>query len=82
MTKSDILKRIRAKCLDCGAGSSREVELCPVPGCALHDLRFGKDPTRRRLSPEEAATLSERLRQSRTKNKLTHTVEKNSPEGK
>lgn len=38
------MKRIRAKCLDCSAGSRREVKLCVSPECLLYDLRFGRRP--------------------------------------
>jgi hypothetical protein len=30
------IKSIRAKCLDCSAGSPKEVKECPVTGCALY----------------------------------------------
>lgn len=36
------LKAIRAKCLDCCAGSSQEIRLCPAERCPLHPLRLGK----------------------------------------
>ncbi len=35
---------IRAKCLDCSAGSAKEVRLCPVVDCPLWEWRFGKRP--------------------------------------
>lgn len=38
------LKAIRAKCLDCSAGSAKEVRLCPVKSCPLWEYRFGKRP--------------------------------------
>lgn len=40
------LKAIRAKCLDCCNGSSKEVKLCTVAGCPLYPLRLGKNPRR------------------------------------
>ena len=35
---------IRAFCLDCTCGSSKEVELCTAPKCPLWRYRFGKRP--------------------------------------
>lgn len=45
------IKAIRAKCLDCSGGSSKEVRLCPVTDCPLYPYRFGKRPetVRKRL---------------------------------
>ena len=39
------LKSIRKKCLDCTAGSRKEIRLCTVIQCALYPYRFGKRPT-------------------------------------
>ena len=39
------VKSIREKCLDCAAGSRKEIRLCPVIECALYPYRFGKRPT-------------------------------------
>jgi len=39
------IKSIRDKCLDCTAGSRKEIRLCPVIECALYPYRFGKRPT-------------------------------------
>ncbi len=36
------LKAIRAKCLDCSCGSSKEVRNCPIEKCPLYPHRFGK----------------------------------------
>lgn len=38
------MKAIRLKCLDCCCGSSNEVKLCTVVGCALHPFRDGHNP--------------------------------------
>ena len=43
-TKSDVLKSIRAKCIDCSGGSKSEVSLCPCNTCELWPYRFGRDP--------------------------------------
>ena len=39
------IKSIRQNCLDCTAGSRKEIRLCPVILCALYPYRFGKRPT-------------------------------------
>ena len=39
------VKSIREKCLDCTAGSRKEIRLCTVIQCALYPYRFGKRPT-------------------------------------
>lgn len=43
-TKTDILKSIRVKCLDCCIQQINEVRLCTVTKCALWPFRFGSDP--------------------------------------
>lgn len=48
------MKAIRAKCLDCCCGSSKEVELCPALNCSLYPYRFGKNPNIK-LSEEQKA---------------------------
>ena len=57
------MKAIRHRCLDCCAGSAREVGLCPVHSCALHPYRFGKRPgtVKREATPAQI----ERLRKAR-----------------
>ena len=39
------IKAIRKKCLDCTAGSRKEIRLCPAVECALYPYRFGRRPT-------------------------------------
>lgn len=70
MTKADLLKRIRAKCLDCCCNSAHEVGLCVIPDCSLYPLRLGKDPERRRLSEKEIAQRMQNLRQPSSGEKL------------
>lgn len=51
-------KAIRAKCLDCCCGSSKEVEQCTCEAsCSLWPFRFGKNPYRkaRHYSDEQIA---------------------------
>ena len=61
------VKAIRAKCLDCCCGSSKEVSLCPVGTCALYSFRFGKNPYRskRVLSEEQKEKMRAGLAKSR-----------------
>lgn len=40
--KTDLWKAIRAKCVDCSAGSFNEVSLCLVEDCSLYLYRYGK----------------------------------------
>jgi hypothetical protein len=43
-TKTELLGVIRAKCIDCCAGSHAEVRECAARDCALHPYRMGSDP--------------------------------------
>lgn len=53
MAKKTPLKIIRAKCLDCAAGSPTEVRYCTTVKCPLWYHRFGKNPgTVKRKRPE------------------------------
>lgn len=38
------LKALRAKCMDCAGGSTKEVRLCPATDCPSWQWRFGKRP--------------------------------------
>lgn len=51
-TKTEVLKSIRAKCIDCCVGSESEVKRCHLTHCALHKFRMGKDPTPARKGPK------------------------------
>jgi len=46
------IKAIRAKCLDCMGGSSKEVRLCNIPECSLFPYRLGRNPARARKGRE------------------------------
>ena len=63
------LKAIRAKCLDCSAGSANEVKLCVIPECPLYVYRFGKNPFRKRreLTEDQRRDIAERLKKSRAR---------------
>lgn len=56
-TKTELLKIVRAKCLDCCVGQVSEVALCAVVKCALHEFRMGKDP-----APNAAKSLAAKRR--------------------
>lgn len=60
--KTNPLYYIRQKGLDCSAGSSHEVELCPVKDCPLFPMRFGKNPFRTKR------VLTEKQREAQRKN--------------
>lgn len=77
MTKAELLRKTRAKCLDCCCGSVKEVTLCTVGGCSLYDVRLGKDPTKRVMSEEKKLALGQGLARGRKAKKLTPTVEEN-----
>lgn len=38
------IKAIRAKCIDCCCGMTKEVKLCPITTCPLYPYRMGKRP--------------------------------------
>ena len=65
MTKAELLRRIRLKCLDCACNQVKEVSFCLVETCSLFPLRTGKDPTKRTLSPERKEALVSQLRKAR-----------------
>jgi len=72
------IKTIRAHCLDCSGGSSKEVGLCQCTTCILFDWRFGIDPRRakRTMSDEDKAKTSERLKGARLARSLSTVKEK------
>ena len=64
-TRTNPVKAIRMKCLECSAGSSWEVTQCWATKCPLYVFRFGKNPFRskveREFTEEERAAIRERL---------------------
>lgn len=64
------MKAIRAKCIDCCAGSRSEVEKCGAVNCPLYLYRMGKSPNRkpRQLTEEQRKVVAERFAKAR-KNK-------------
>ena len=63
------LRAIRAKCLDCSAGSAKEVRECVMLDCPLYPYRLGKSPNRkpRILTDEEREALRQRMARMRQK---------------
>ena len=39
------IKAIRAYCIECSGGMTKEVKLCLVENCPLYPYRMGKRPT-------------------------------------
>ena len=58
--RSPVLKAIRAKAVDCCAGSPAEVRRCHIATCELWPFRLGSDPWRspRELTDEQRAALA------------------------
>lgn len=63
------LRAIRAKCIDCSAGSMKEVRECVMLDCPLYPYRLGKSPNRkpRILTDEEREALRQRMAKMREK---------------
>lgn len=68
--RTNPVKAIREKCIDCCGGSYSEVKLCPCTNCALYPFRFGKNPYRQRreMTDEQKKVLCDRLREARKNN--------------
>lgn len=60
MKKLTPLRAIRAKCLDCMAGSAKEVRLCPSEDCPLYLYRFGRNPKRKGIGHRKGSVLLEK----------------------
>ena len=63
------LRAIRTKCIDCSAGSMKEVRECVMLDCPLYPYRLGKSPNRkpRILTDEEREALRQRMVKMREK---------------
>jgi len=64
ITKPDpksALKAIRMKCLDCSAGNSNEVKLCPIKDCPLYKYRLGKNPYRKSKTEKQINAARESM---------------------
>jgi len=60
MKKLTPLRAIRKKCLDCMAGSAKEVRLCSMDDCPLYLYRFGRNPSRKGIGYKKAKIPSEK----------------------
>jgi hypothetical protein len=62
-----VLHALRARCVDCCAGSSAEVRRCVSVNCPSWPFRMGFNPwrERRELSPERRAQLADALAKAR-----------------
>lgn len=60
MKKLTPLKSIRRKCVDCMAGSAKEVRLCPSEDCPLYLYRFGRNPSRKGIGHRKAVAPPEK----------------------
>ena len=67
MLQHNPVKAIRAKCLDCCCGQTKEVALCASSNCPLYPFRFGKNPYRskREYTEEQRAAMAERMKRNR-----------------
>lgn len=65
--KTNPVKAIREKCLDCCCGSNIEVKLCNIVSCPIYPFRFGKNPFRqkREMTEEQKKVTVDRLREAR-----------------
>ncbi len=48
------IRAIRQKCVDCCAGQSKEIRLCPIKKCPLYPYRMGHRPKAEDLPAEES----------------------------
>lgn len=51
------LKEIRSRCLDCSAGSVKEVRDCKITDCPLYPFRLGVKPRKSDITPLQAIKL-------------------------
>ena len=50
------LREIRKKCIDCSAGSPKEIRTCLIVDCPLYPYRFGKNPKRKGIGRNSFGT--------------------------
>ena len=76
------MQAIKAKCLDCCCGSTREVAKCPAVNCPLYEFRKGKRKIKEKkafedLTDEEKAVRKEKAeilkkgRENKKKSKIS-----------
>lgn len=68
--KTNPVKAIREKCIECCCGSTTEVKECTVERCPIFPFRFGKNPFRQKkeMTEEQRKAAGERLRKARKSN--------------
>jgi len=68
-TKTELLKVIRRKCMDCVCFQAKEVDLCPSEHCALWPYRFAKDPykTPRQMTEAQREALASAREKARSR---------------
>lgn len=68
--KTNPVKAIREKCLECCCGSITEVKECTVERCPIYPFRLGKNPFRQKkeMTEEQRKAAGERLRKARKSN--------------
>jgi len=66
-----LMKAIRVKCMDCSGDSQKNVEQCPVKGCALYPFRHGK-----KMAPSPTTKTMPNTTGSRRKDKRLPTTTK------
>lgn len=59
-TKTDLLKVIRTKCVDCTCDQVKEIRTCHISDCVLWPYRMGLDPTPSRSRNNLQFTSTER----------------------
>ena len=81
-TGISVLRAVRLKCLNCSAGSSKEVEQCPITDCALYPYRFGRNPNikKREMTEEQREAMKVNLENARSKRKKNKKEERGLPE--
>ena len=62
-TKAEILRSIRANCIDCCVGSAAEVRKCHLQECILWPFQFGRYPKSEKLGPRITVWRVEDIRQ-------------------
>jgi len=66
-TKADVLKAIRANCVECSGGSVLEPARCTCYKCPLHPFRLGVDP-----NPIKSRGVAARAAAGRARDRKAH----------
>lgn len=60
--KKNLIKVVRAFCIECSGGSEAEARKCTATKCQLWPYRMGRNPFRKPMSEERKAELRERFK--------------------